>query len=272
MNAAFEDLFNVKRADLIGKLDSQVFPNRQVAQCNGGDLRVLDNGEIDEAYETVYKNGTDPRITITRKSRLTDEGDYFLVGVMHDVTEVTEANEQLEASKALLEAQSEKLKEMAYTDPLTGVMNRRRLAETAPVVFGTHRNAGAVMVCDLDFFKRINDVHGHEAGDQALKHFVMIAEFALREGDLIARTGGEEFAILMPGADAQQSMEIAERIRNTLQTTPLDHSGEGIDMTVSIGVAQVEKGEFDLEALLREADQNLYRAKETGRNKVVMAA
>ena len=125
VNAAFEDLFDVKRDELIGELDKDVFPDRQVAQCNGGDLRVLDSGEIDEAYETVFKDKTEPRVTITRKSRLDIGGQLFLVGVMHDVTDVTRTNEELEASKKLLEEQSELLKEMAYTDPLTGTMNRR---------------------------------------------------------------------------------------------------------------------------------------------------
>jgi diguanylate cyclase (GGDEF)-like protein len=272
VNSAFETLFNVKRADLIGELDVDVFKDRQAVACNSGDLRVLENGEIDNAYETVYRHGTEPRVTITRKIRLTDGDDSFLVGVMHDVTEVTEANAAVEASTALLEQQSEQLKGMAYTDPLTGVMTRRRLAETAPLVFQTHRNLGSVVVCDLDFFNKINDSFGHDAGDSALNHFVFIAQAALRDGDLLARTGGEEFAILLPSADTTDSFEIAERIRKTLEKSPLHYQENAIDMTVSTGLTQIDGGEFDLDWLLSAADKCLYRAKDEGRNRVVLAA
>ena len=272
VNHAFEDLFNVKRADLVGELDTDVFKNRQAVECNGGDIRVLESGAVDEAYETVFRNGTEPRITITRKTRLSDGDDHFLVGIMHDVTEVTEANKELENSKRLLEEQSVRLKEMAYTDPLTGVMNRRRLAEQAPIVFGTHRNIGGALVCDLDYFKKINDAHGHDTGDAALKHFVSVAKTALRDGDLLARTGGEEFAVLMPGTNRKKSEAIAERIRASLEENALCHDGLRIEMTVSIGVTQLTGRIFDLDQLLSAADKCLYQAKSDGRNRVVIAA
>lgn len=272
VNHAFEDLFNVTRADLIGDFDTNVFKDRQAVQCNGGDLRVLESGAVDEAYETVFRNGTEPRITITRKTRLTDGDEHFLVGIMHDVTDVTETNQKLEASKKLLEEQSVRLKEMAYTDPLTGVMNRRRLSEQAPIVFGTHRNQGGALVCDLDHFKKINDSYGHDAGDAALRHFVSIAQSALRDGDLLARTGGEEFAVLMPGTNRQKSQAIAERIRATLEENPLRYDGARIEMTVSIGVTQLDSQNFDLDQLLTAADKCLYQAKNNGRNRVVTAA
>jgi len=272
VNKAFEKLFNVSSNNLVGRLDTDVFKDRQSVQCNGGDRRVLANGEVDEAYETVFRNGVEPRVTITRKSRLTVEDRNYLVGVMHDVTEVTEANKALEKHKTMLEEKSLKLQEMAYTDPLTGVMNRRRLAETAPVIFGTHRNIGAVLTSDLDHFKRINDTYGHDIGDAALVHFVEIAQSAMREGDTIARSGGEEFVILLPGSQTDDGMAIAERIRSCLEETPLKAAGTDIKMTVSIGMAYCDGREFDLSALIKIADTSLYEAKDTGRNRVVVAA
>lgn len=271
VNRAFEDLFDVRRDDLIGQLDKDMFKDRQVAQCNGGDLRVLESGIVDEAYETVYKDNKFPRVTITRKSRLTVNGTRFLVGVMHDITDITEANRALEDSKAMLEEQSLKLAEMAYTDPLTGVLNRRRLAELAEMVFGTHRNHGGALVCDLDHFKRVNDAYGHDAGDAALLHFVGIAQAALREGDLIARTGGEEFACLLPGTNAEESFAIAERMRAALEISPFTFGENSIPLTVSIGVTQLNGGPFELDSLLSRADKCLYRAKNEGRNRTIMA-
>lgn len=272
VNKAFEKLFNVSHASLVGRLDTDVFKDRQSVQCNGGDRRVLASGEVDEAYETVFRNGVEPRVTITRKSRLTVEDRSYLVGVMHDVTEVTEANKALEQHKAMLEEKSLKLQEMAYTDPLTGVMNRRRLAETAPVIFGTHRNTGVVLTSDLDHFKRINDTYGHDIGDAALIHFVEIAQSAMREGDMIARSGGEEFVILLPGTGTEDGFAIAERIRTCLEDTPLKAADTDIKMTVSIGMAYCDGREFDLNGLIKMADTSLYEAKDTGRNRVVVAA
>ena len=106
VNCAFEDLFQVRRADLLGCLDSEVFVDRQAAQCNGGDLRVLESGEVDEAYETMFDPSGSAVETVTRKIRLdiptADGSTRVLVGVMHDVTEVNDANRQLERTSALL--------------------------------------------------------------------------------------------------------------------------------------------------------------------------
>ena len=160
---------------------------------------------------------------------------------------------------------------MAYTDPLTGVLNRRRLAELAEMVFGTHRNHGGAIVCDLDHFKRVNDNFGHDAGDAALLHFVAIAKAALREGDLIARVGGEEFACLLPGTDAEETVAVAERMRAALEISPFLYGDQSIALTVSIGVTHLGGGPFELDRLLSRADKCLYRAKNDGRNRVVMA-
>jgi PAS domain S-box-containing protein len=121
INQAFETLFAVSRESLIGRLDREVFPDRQVAQCNGGDLRVLETGDVDQAVETVFDEHGCARETITRKSRLIlDNDDTFLVGVMHDITEVTRANEALEANRVRLEEQAIELARLATTDALTG--------------------------------------------------------------------------------------------------------------------------------------------------------
>jgi len=102
-----------------------------------------------------------------------------------------------------------------------------------------------------------------------LKHFVSIVQSAMREGDLMARLGGEEFALLLPGTALGEGLGIAERVRTTLEASPLIYKGKKIDMTVSIGVTQLDGGIFDLDQLLNTADKGLYRAKSEGRNRVV---
>jgi len=274
VNRAFEDLFNVRRVDLVGQLDVDVFKERQAVQCNGGDRRVLETGEVDEAYETVFKADAEPRETITRKSRLTlADGSVFLVGVMHDITEVTNANRQLEESKKRLEEQSEALRQMANTDVLTGCLNRRALFDVASDCFAQHRNTGGLLLLDIDFFKTVNDTYGHDAGDAALIHFAGIVNTVIRDGDQLARIGGEEFAVLLPGATVDEIQTIAERIRHAVEEAPLAFKDQTIPLTVSIGVAQkLDNTPFDLDAWLPSADAGLYEAKHGGRNRVACAA
>lgn len=272
-NQAFEELFGVPRSELIGRLDKDVFRERQAAQCNGGDLRVLASGEIDEAYETVFKNNQEPREMITRKSRLVLDNDrVFLVGVMHDITDVTLNNRRLEEQKLLLKQQSTELQRLANEDVLTGCMNRRALFEEAQPQFARFNNSGALLLLDLDFFKAINDAHGHGGGDAALVHFVDIVRKSIRESDRLARIGGEEFAVLLPGATEEEASFIAHRICEVLRTSPLHFKGAELRLTVSIGaVTKSDASPMDLDEWLPTADRCLYEAKNSGRDRVVFA-
>lgn len=156
----------------------------------------------------------------------------------------------------------------AQTDSLTGASNRRHildLAEQALAIQGAGGQALTVALFDLDHFKRINDVHGHEAGDAVLQHFCQQAQRHLRPGDGWGRFGGEEFLLLLPGADAAAGMAVVERLRGRLSDT------DALPYTFSAGVAQAGPAE-SLKDLLRRADAALYRAKAEGRNRTVIAA
>lgn len=251
-NRAFETLFNVDREELVGRTDSEFFVERQAAQCNGGDLRVLETGETDQAYETVVNSDGEARETITRKSRLIQsEGSVFLVGVMHDITE---------------------MQRLANTDPLTGVLNRRSIDEHVTDAFAQVDNRGSLLLFDLDHFKVINDTWGHDAGDKALIHFANIARSVLRAEDQIARIGGEEFAVLLPGAPTEMAIDVAERVLETLHHSPLEWNGEPIVMSSSVGVVtKLNDSPFLLTDWLPLADEQLYRAKDNGRNQVMAA-
>ncbi len=274
VNKAFEALFNVSRADLIGELDQTVFKDRQAAQCNAGDLRVLNSGEIDEAYETVFTVNSEPRETITRKSRLTlPDGRVFLVGIMHDITEVSHTNQKLQESQELLQKQAVALAHMAHTDPLTGCGNRRAFSQHTRSAFASHDDQGGLLILDIDHFKRINDTYGHDVGDAVLVHLVETMKKTLRNTDDIIRLGGEEFAVVLPGASTEALRSKAEQIRRQVESSPMIHNGQPIRMTVSIGVVQTqcEPGAFNLDRLLSQGDDCLYEAKKNGRNRVVYA-
>ncbi|MBI1237417.1 MAG: PleD family two-component system response regulator [Alphaproteobacteria bacterium] len=163
--------------------------------------------------------------------------------------------------------------EMAVTDPLTGLHNRRyissRLQQVAEIV-ASGDTVASVVIADLDHFKRVNDTYGHEAGDFILREFSERLKARLRAVDLAARYGGEEFVILMPDAPLTEAKAGAERLRAAIADTPFRLPGDSgvLAVTVSIGVAEIQPGD-DVDTVLRCADDALYRAKAAGRNCVM---
>ncbi len=165
-----------------------------------------------------------------------------------------------------------RLTELATTDPLTGILNRRACVERGEALAEAARRFGhplTVMMIDIDHYKRINDRHGHEAGDEVLRLFASTVKGCLRRVDVFGRLGGEEFAVLMPEATAAGAAVAAERIRIAVAEAELDRGGQqALSITASIGCVA---GTGTLDEALRRADAALYRAKQDGRNRVVMA-
>ncbi|MDE2397814.1 MAG: GGDEF domain-containing protein [Burkholderiales bacterium] len=164
------------------------------------------------------------------------------------------------------------VKHQASTDALTGQLNRRALdlALDGLIVEGDRRGRMfSLLMLDIDFFKHINDTHGHGVGDLALQSVAQRIAAQLRAGDLCARFGGEEFVMLLPSTDLVQACEVAERIRAKLEASPLA-TEPPLAITASIGVATYETG-MSAEALLGAADREVYAAKRSGRNQVCPA-
>ncbi|MBY5993350.1 GGDEF domain-containing protein [Ferrimonas balearica] len=167
------------------------------------------------------------------------------------------------------ERQQRQLTELAHTDPLTGLANRRQLdRQLARACQLAHRYGDplAVLMLDLDHFKRLNDRLGHAAGDQLLTRFATLLQQQVRGSDLPARYGGEEFVVLCPHTDEMGALTLAERVREQWQHLTADLPSA---QTVSIGVAALEPGATP-EQLLDTADQALYRAKAQGRNRSLL--
>ena len=165
--------------------------------------------------------------------------------------------------------------ELAVSDPLTGLHNRRflesHLAQTVERA-RRQRTPFSLLVADIDHFKRINDGFGHDAGDRVLREFARRLGRAVRASDLACRFGGEEFAVLMAGADEATAMVVADRIRRSVFETPFDVGGEEIIVTVSAGLAVFDPDTDDASSVFRRADQALYGAKRGGRNRVATQA
>jgi len=180
---------------------------------------------------------------------------------------------RLRAAGRLL-AMHEQLLELALTDPLTGVFNRRAFLERAEGELARTRRTGrplSALMCDIDHFKRINDTHGHAAGDEALKRFAACCRAHLRVSDVLGRLGGEEFAILLPETGAGEAVLVAERLREAVAGLEVESEEARFGLTVSIGATAFLCGADTVDRALARADEALYRAKTGGRNRVELA-
>ncbi len=179
----------------------------------------------------------------------------------------------LEQETFELRRQVEESRQAALRDPLTQLPNRRALEARAAEELARQRRFGtplALAVFDIDDFKQINDVFGHKAGDRALSLIGKILAESLRETDFIARYGGEEFVALLPGADAESALKVAELMRRQVENAGMHSHNKPVRITFSAGVALARKGE-DFEQLFERADQAMYQAKQRGKNRCVLA-
>ncbi|QFU75284.1 GGDEF domain-containing protein [Halioglobus maricola] len=162
------------------------------------------------------------------------------------------------------------LSHLATEDPLTRLLNRRGLEDALQVSFAhatRHGHPTAAIVADIDHFKKVNDNFGHDTGDQVIRFVANSIQHLCRGSDVVARTGGEEFLLVLPETDLDAARILAERIRAMIGEQPLHLDGQRIAITISLGVACIE-GDIDLDHLIQEADQAMYLAKQGGRNRV----
>ena len=167
--------------------------------------------------------------------------------------------------------------EMAVTDPLTGLYNRRFMENQMGPMVENAINRGkhfSILALDVDFFKAVNDNHGHDVGDRVLQEVSARLRHNVRNIDLVCRVGGEEFLIILPDTDSEIAMTIAERIRKSIAMKPFNSGARSgpLSITISIGIANIEAGTDTTNDILKRADQALYRAKREGRNRVIAEA
>lgn len=199
---------------------------------------------------------------VEAKPRRLDDGSIVWHGFIADIT----AHKQLE----------QQLHDAAATDVLTGLPNRRhimaRMEQELARIQRDPAALSAVLMFDLDLFKSINDCYGHAMGDEVLKHFSKILQHELRKVDSVGRIGGEEFAIILSGADMDDAERFAERVRARLAAAPLIDGEVRINVTVSIGIAAMLTEDVSIANSLSRADSALYQAKQGGRDRVKIAA
>ncbi len=197
-----------------------------------------------------------------------------------DITELESKNIQLsdamktlEKSRYKLELQNQELEVLATRDPLTGCLNRRAFHKMADQYMLETSSKGVNLACimtDIDLFKPINDTYGHSVGDQVITYFADIIKSEVRENDAVSRYGGEEFCLLLPNCDIEKVTAIAERIRIKMSEGAYAiNDAPGISVSASFGISDSNFGAKSIEELVKQADRALYKAKETGRNRVV---
>ncbi len=175
-----------------------------------------------------------------------------------------------------LKRRETELLEMAATDILTGLPNRRhfvaQLEQESARILRDKGRCASVLMLDADHFKMINDTFGHAAGDDVLRHLATLMQNKLRKVDTVGRIGGEEFALILPGAALPAAEAFAERLRQYVAATPVPQADRTIPLTVSIGVAGMSADDANADEVLTRADRALYRAKGSGRNMVAVEA
>lgn len=167
----------------------------------------------------------------------------------------------------------DELSEIARVDPLTGIYNRRAFDECCDIEFSRAQRSGtsfAIIMCDLDHFKKVNDEHGHHVGDEVLRRFTAILKDRIRQHDVVARFGGEEFVLLLPNNNTEQGLQVAEQLRAKTAATQITIGSDiSLTLSASFGVAHYCAGDSEWSAVLHRADNALYTAKKQGRNRVV---
>lgn len=227
-----------------------------------------------EAKEMIEQNEHEFEIRILRNGiardyefRVTELKERNkIMGSVYFMRDITQQKEMIQ-----------ELKHLASYDSLTQTYNRRRFikeAESESLRAQRYSNCLSVLMIDIDFFKEVNDQYGHRVGDEVIKTVAVICRERLRRTDVIGRYGGEEFAILLPATNSENTMNVAESIRKHIEEMETVYSDRKIKVTVSIGVSTVkgnEKKDIDIDRLIDQADMALYHAKNNGRNRVCHA-
>jgi len=258
VNEAFEHSFGYTRQEAVGKTTLELGINPDVA----GRARILAElraqGSAHDIELVLNTKSGHARAFIVNIEMVEISGDKYILQMVQDITELKHAQAELQR--------------LASTDGLTNLFNRRHFLELADTEVKRSirfKHPLSLVFLDLDHFKRINDTFGHPAGDQALITFAQVCQENIREIDLLARFGGEEFALLMPETDLEQAERVAERLRQTIAQLTVQFETHQISFTCSFGITALMGEQDTLDLILQRADQALYAAKQAGRNRVV---
>jgi diguanylate cyclase (GGDEF)-like protein/PAS domain S-box-containing protein len=264
-NAAFEAFVGRTKEEIVGYNDIEIFGEELGLFFRDKDRAVIKSREgIANEEWVTYPNGEEILLHTTKS--LFKDKEKKIIGILGISRDITLQHQQ----KTKLKKMAEKQKQLANIDSLTGINNRRAILKLSDKILKISQRAKqpfSLLMLDIDFFKDVNDIHGHLVGDDILKHFVETINTRLRESDVFGRYGGEEFIILLPNTNLKGSLEIAKDIRSLISLNIYVHDQAKIPITTSIGICQYTN-EKSISDLIEKADAALYKAKENGRNRV----
>ncbi|MBB5174518.1 sensor domain-containing diguanylate cyclase [Texcoconibacillus texcoconensis] len=269
INDVLETILGYYDDELINKRFDSVLKGSSKKDANYAFQQVLDGEAVNFITDVIRKNGSIVNLNVTGVPIKTGNNVVGVMGIAEDITE----RKRLEKE---LKLKNETLKKFSSMDGLTGVSNRRYFDERLEKEWNRslryQQNLSLIMF-DLDQFKPYNDTYGHHKGDQCLKAVSKAVQNTLRRStDCLARYGGEEFAVILPETDHQSALHTAEMIRSTIEALHIPHENSKVKpiVTVSVGfVTLVPSENLDIKDLIEKADSALYKAKNSGRNKVV---
>ena len=259
VNNRVAELFGDKAENIIGKKDTDILPKEIAEHFYQSDKQVFETNQKQVIEETTHsESGGDSHYISTKVPFNQPDKLPALIGFSTDVTELFKLKEEF--------------KQLANTDPLTNLYNRRFFIEQAEKEYQRAKRYSLSMTLisiDIDHFKSINDQFGHPAGDRVLIEIAQQLKSSLRQTDILARIGGEEFSILLPETSAISAMTFAERIKEEQSRLHITGDWQGeINLSVSIGVSSLIASDKAFDVLFSRADKALYQAKNTGRNTV----